>query len=182
MLISKYSSSIELSESIPCIKHFFQIHYFLHNTSIFHEWFFWSFFSSFLKVTWQSPQPWKILLVSSIIYQKCSWVLDKVHISLPISSFSLNLWFSGCFQGALNGNIGLQWVKNRSSHRRYSIKKVFLSSLFFAVKMALKADLRAYFKRKAIWSEGTVAKKQIANPEMLIPATENLNKQKLKWP
>ena len=48
--------------------------------------------------------------------------------------------------------------------------------------MALKTDLRAYFKRKAIWSEGTVAKKQIANPEMLIPATENLNKQKLKWP
>ena len=48
--------------------------------------------------------------------------------------------------------------------------------------MALKADLRAYFKRKAIWSEGTVAKNQIANPEMLIPATENLNKQKLKWP
>ena len=48
--------------------------------------------------------------------------------------------------------------------------------------MALKADLRAYFKRKAIWSEGTVAKKQIANPEMLIPATENLNKPKLKWP
>ena len=42
--------------------------------------------------------------------------------------------------------------------------------------MALKTDLRVYFKRKAIWSEGTVAKKQIPNPEMLIPATENLNK------
>ena len=44
--------------------------------------------------------------------------------SLPL--LSLNLWFSGCFQGVLNGNIGLQWVKNRSSHRSCFIKKVFL--------------------------------------------------------
>ena len=41
--------------------------------------------------------------------------------------------------------------------------------------MAPKTDLRAYFKRNAERSEGPVGKKQIANPEMIIPATENVS-------
>ena len=44
---------------------------------------------------------------------------------------------------------------------------MFLSSLFFSVKMTSKTDLRAYFKRKATGSKGPVAKEQ-----MIIPATE----------
>ena len=46
--------------------------------------------------------------------------------------------------------------------------------------MASKTDLRAYFKHKAAGSEGPVAKKQIANPEMIIPATENVNRAKIE--
>ena len=48
---------------------------------------------------------------------------------------------------------------------------MFLSSLFFSVKMTPKTDLSAYFKRKATESKGPVAKEQ-----MIIPATENANK------
>ena len=41
--------------------------------------------------------------------------------------------------------------------------------------MVSKTDLRAYFKRKAARSEGPAAKNQIANAEMIIPTTENVN-------
>ena len=46
--------------------------------------------------------------------------------------------------------------------------------------MRSKTDLRAYFKRKGAGSEGPVAKKQIANPEMIIPATENVNRAEIE--
>ena len=46
--------------------------------------------------------------------------------------------------------------------------------------MASKAELRTYFKRKAAQSEGAVAKKQVANPEMIIPATENVNRAEIE--
>ena len=46
--------------------------------------------------------------------------------------------------------------------------------------MASKADLRAYFKRKAAGSEEPVAKKQIANLEMIIPATENIDRPEIE--
>ena len=42
--------------------------------------------------------------------------------------------------------------------------------------MTSKTDLRAYFKRKAAEAEGPVAKKQITNPEIIIPATKKVNK------
>ena len=41
-------------------------------------------------------------------------------------------------------------------------------------------DLRAYFKRKTAGSEELVAKKQIANPEMIIPATENIDRSEIE--
>ena len=42
--------------------------------------------------------------------------------------------------------------------------------------MPSKTDLRAYFKRKAAVFGGPVAKKKIANPEMIIPSIENVNR------
>ena len=42
--------------------------------------------------------------------------------------------------------------------------------------MTSKTDLRAYFKRKAAEAEGPVAKKQITNPEIIIPATKKVNR------
>ena len=47
--------------------------------------------------------------------------------------------------------------------------------------MASKTDLRAYFRCKAAGSEGPAAKKkQIANLEMTIPATENVNRAEIE--
>ena len=41
--------------------------------------------------------------------------------------------------------------------------------------MTPKTDLKAYFKRKAAGYEGPVA-----NPEMIIPATENVNRTEIE--
>ena len=46
--------------------------------------------------------------------------------------------------------------------------------------MASKTDLRAYFKCKAAGSEGQVAKIQIENPEIIIAATENVNRAEIE--
>ena len=46
--------------------------------------------------------------------------------------------------------------------------------------MTSKPELRAYFKRKAAVSEGSAAKRQIANPKKIIPATESINKAENK--
>ena len=46
--------------------------------------------------------------------------------------------------------------------------------------MVSKTDLRAYFKRKAAGSEGTVAKMQTANPEIIIPATEKVSRAEIE--
>ena len=43
--------------------------------------------------------------------------------------------------------------------------------------MTPKTDLKAYFKRKAAGYEGPVA-----NPEMIIPATENVNRTEIERP
>ena len=42
--------------------------------------------------------------------------------------------------------------------------------------MASKTDLKTYFKRKAAESDKPVAKNQVANPGMIIPATENVDR------
>ena len=56
---------------------------------------------------------------------------------------------------------------------------MFLSSLCFLVKIASKTDLRAYLKSKVV-SVGPVAKRQIVNLEMIILATENVNKGEIE--
>ena len=56
---------------------------------------------------------------------------------------------------------------------------MFLSSLPFSVKMSYQKQ--TYCKRKAAESEGPVARKQITNPEIIIPQLRTLTGQKLKW-
>ena len=56
---------------------------------------------------------------------------------------------------------------------------MFLSSLSFSVKMTYQKQ--TYCKRKAAESEGPVARKQITNPEIIIPELRTLTGQKLKW-
>ena len=46
--------------------------------------------------------------------------------------------------------------------------------------MASKTDLRTYFECKAAGSDGPVAKKQIANSGIIIPATENINRVEIE--
>ena len=51
-----------------------------------------------------------------------------------------------------------------------------MPSLFFSVKTSSKIDLRVYFERKVAAFEEPVAQKQIANPEMIIPATKKVSR------
>ena len=60
-------------------------------------------------------------------------------------------------------------------------KCVFIIIIFFSKNgVTSKADLRAYFKRKAAGSDGPVAKRQIASPEMIIPPIENVNRAEIE--
>ena len=43
-----------------------------------------------------------------------------------------------------------------------------------------KTDLRAYFKRRAIGSDGPAAKKKNPNPEVIASATENVNRAEIE--
>ena len=40
-----------------------------------------------------------------------------------------------------------------------------------------KIDLRAYFKRKATGSDGPAAKKKNPNPQIIVSATEHVNRE-----
>ena len=46
--------------------------------------------------------------------------------------------------------------------------------------MSSKTDLRAYFKRRATGSDGSVAKKKNPNPEIIASATEHVNTAKIE--
>ena len=43
-----------------------------------------------------------------------------------------------------------------------------------------KIDLRAYFKRKATGSDGPAAKKKNPNPQVIVSATENVNREEIE--
>ena len=45
--------------------------------------------------------------------------------------------------------------------------------------MSSKTGFRAYFKFIAVESEGPVVKKQIANPKLIISATENIKRTQI---
>ena len=46
--------------------------------------------------------------------------------------------------------------------------------------MSSKTNLRAYFKRRAIGSDGPAAKKKNPNPEVIASATENVNRAEIE--
>ena len=48
------------------------------------------------------------------------------------------------------------------------------------IKISSKTDLRAYFKRRATGSDGSVAKKKNPNPEIIASATEHVNTAKIE--
>ena len=46
--------------------------------------------------------------------------------------------------------------------------------------MSSKTDLRAYFKRRATGSDGPAAKKKTPNPEIIVSATEHVNRKEIE--
>ena len=46
--------------------------------------------------------------------------------------------------------------------------------------MSSKTDLKAYFKRRATGSDGPAAKKKNPNPEIIVSATEHVNRAEIE--
>ena len=48
------------------------------------------------------------------------------------------------------------------------------------IKILSKTDLRAYFKRRSSGSDGPAAKKKNPNPEIIVSATEHINRAEIE--